>query len=236
MKLLVMAAGRGTRISRYIEGMPKCTVDIGGTRLVEYTIQKFLDMGCVSSIGLVLGYRSEILEEILSGYPVEFYYNYFYEVTNSIASAWFAKDFIDDDMVMMNADVFAEEKIFNILLSEKCREALLLSDSSRKEMADYKFYYEDGQLIKYGKELEGDDISGEYVGIARLSRDFLPEFKARLHSLVKEGRYNMWWEDVIYSFVGERPVHVKDVAGSFWAEVDFIEDYERILEFRKVKK
>lgn len=45
----------------------------------------------------------------------------------------------------------------------------------------------------------------------------------------------MWWEDAIYSFVGERPVHVKDVAGSFWAEVDFIEDYERILEFRKGK-
>lgn len=110
MKLLVMAAGRGTRISRYIEGMPKCTVDIGGARLVEYTIQKFLDMGGISRIGIVLGYRSEILEEILSGYPVEFYYNYFYEVTNSIASAWFAKDFIDDDMVMMNADVFAEEK------------------------------------------------------------------------------------------------------------------------------
>lgn len=232
MKLLVMAAGRGTRISRYIEGMPKCTVDIGDTRLVEYTIQKFLDMGGISRIGIVLGYRSEILEEILSGYPVEFYYNYFYEVTNSIASAWFAKDFIDDDMVMMNADVFAEEKIFDMLLSEECRDALLLSDSSRKEMADYKFYYEDGQLIKFGKELEGDDISGEYGGIARLSKGFLPEFKARLHSLIKEGRYNMWWEDAIYSFVGERPVHVKDVAGSFWAEVDFIEDYERILKFR----
>ena len=30
MKALIMAAGRGTRISRYIEGKPKCTVDIGG--------------------------------------------------------------------------------------------------------------------------------------------------------------------------------------------------------------
>ena len=45
----------------------------------------------------------------------------------------------------------------------------------------------------------------------------------------------MWWEDVLYSFVGERPIYVEDVAGRFWAEVDFIEDYERILEFRNVK-
>ncbi|MCI8780148.1 MAG: phosphocholine cytidylyltransferase family protein [Lachnospiraceae bacterium] len=234
MKALVMAAGRGTRISRYIEGKPKCTVDIGNIRLIEYTIQKLLERD-VDSIGIVLGYQSGILEDILSGYPVEIFYNYFYEVTNSIASAWFAKEFIDDDMIMMNADVFAEESILDRLF-DMGKEAILLSDSSRREMADYKFYYEDNQLIKFGKGLEGKDISGEYVGIARMGRNFLPGFKERLNKLIKEGKYNMWWEDVLYSFVGERPIFVEDVAGNFWAEVDFIEDYERILEFRKERE
>ena len=233
MKALVMAAGRGTRISRYIEGKPKCTVDIGSIRLIEYTIQKLLERD-VDRIGIVLGYQSGILEDILSGYPVEIFYNYFYEVTNSIASAWFAKEFIDDDMVMMNADVFAEESIFDRLFHME-KETVLLSDSSRKGMADYKFYYEDNQLIKFGKELEGEDISGEYVGIAKVSKSFLPEFKERLNNLIKEGKYGMWWEDVLYSFVGERTIYVDDVSGKFWAEGDFIEDYERILEFRKVK-
>ena len=241
MKALIMAAGRGTRISRYIEGKPKCTVDIGDIRLIEYTLEELLSRN-VDKIGVVLGYQAGIMEEILSKYPVEVYYNYFYEVTNSIASAWFAGDFIDDDMLMMNADVFAEESILDQLFDIE-KETVLLSDSSRKEMADYKLaqrelaekYYEDNQLIKFGKELEGKDISGEYVGIARVSRGFVPEFKKRLQSLIKQGKYNMWWEDVLYSFVGERPIYVEDVAGRFWAEVDFIEDYERILEFRNVK-
>ncbi|MCI8377456.1 MAG: phosphocholine cytidylyltransferase family protein [Lachnospiraceae bacterium] len=233
MKALIMAAGRGTRISRYIEGKPKCTVDIGDIRLIEYTLEELLSRN-VDRIGVVLGYQAGIMEEILSKYPVEVYYNYFYEVTNSIASAWFAGDFIDDDMLMMNADVFAEESILDQLFDIE-KETVLLSDSSRKEMADYKLYYEDNQLIKFGKELEGKDISGEYVGIARVSRGFVPEFKKRLQSLIKQGKYNMWWEDVLYSFVGERPIYVEDVAGRFWAEVDFIEDYERILEFRNVK-
>lgn len=233
MKALIMAAGRGTRISRYIEGKPKCTVDIGDIRLIEYTLEELLSRN-VDKIGVVLGYQAGIMEEILSKYPVEVYYNYFYEVTNSIASAWFAGDFIDDDMLMMNADVFAEESILDQLFDIE-KETVLLSDSSRKEMADYKLYYEDNHLIKFGKELEGKDISGEYVGIARVSRGFVPEFKKRLQSLIKQGKYNMWWEDVLYSFVGERPIYVEDVAGRFWAEVDFIEDYERILEFRNVK-
>lgn len=233
MKALIMAAGRGTRISRYIEGKPKCMVDIGGVKLIEYTVQELLERN-INHIGIVLGYRLEELERVLSKYPIAFYYNYFYEVTNSIASAWFARDFIDDDMIMMNADVFAEKDIIDGLFGTG-QETVLLSDSRRKEMADYKLYYEDNQLIKFGKELEGNDISGEYVGIARISKDFLDAFKARLQSLIQKGQYNMWWEDVLYSFVGERPIYVRDVAGKFWAEVDFIEDYERILEFRGVR-
>ena len=32
---------------------------------------------------------------------------------------------------------------------------------TRKETADYKFFYENGVLKKYGKELSGDDITGK---------------------------------------------------------------------------
>jgi choline kinase len=234
MKALIMAAGVGTRISRYIEGKPKCTVDIGDEVLIEYTIKQLKNRG-INDIAMVLGYKSNIIEEILNEHNVKFYYNYFYEVTNSIASAWFAKDFFDEDMIMMNADVFLEEKLLDIIFDEM-KSPVLFSDSSRKEEADYKFYYEDNQLIKFGKELTGDDISGEYVGVAKIHNDYIPGFLERLNELIIAGKYNMWWEDVLYSFVSEKAVYVKDIKGMFWAEVDFIEDYERILEFRGVKQ
>ncbi len=234
MKALIMAAGVGTRISRYIEGKPKCTVDIGDIALIEYTIKQLQARG-IHEIAMILGYKSEVIEEILNGCNVKFYYNYFYEVTNSIASAWFARDFFDDDMIMMNADVFLEEKLLDMVFCEE-RSPVLFSDSSRKEEADYKFYYEDNQLIKFGKELTGDDISGEYVGAAKIYKDFIPSFLNRLNELIVTGKYNMWWEDVLYSFVPERSVYVKDIKGMFWAEVDFIEDYERILEFRGIRR
>lgn len=150
MKALIMAAGKGTRISRYIEGKPKCTVDIGEVKLIEYTIRELHKRG-ITEIAMVLGYQAGFLEELLREYPVKFYYNYFYDVTNSIASVWFAKDFIDEDMIMMNADVFLEEALLDELFLEE-KSPLLFSDSSRKEEADYKFYYEDNQLIKYGKD------------------------------------------------------------------------------------
>jgi len=39
MKVLIMAAGVGSRISRYLQGQPKCCVDVDGKPLIRHTIE-----------------------------------------------------------------------------------------------------------------------------------------------------------------------------------------------------
>lgn len=236
MKALILAAGRGTRISRYLSGKPKCTVDIGGgTCLIRYTAELLRSRG-VEKIGLVLGYQAGAVREALAGLPAAFYTNPFYDVTNSIASAWFAREFLcGDDLLIMNGDVYLEGRLLDRILAVQ-KSPVMFADGSRRETADYKFYYENGLLRKYGKELKGNDISGEYIGIGRFSREFLPDFTARMEEMIGRQEHSVWWENVVYGMTEERPVYVEDVAGHFWAEVDYIEDYERILEHRGVEK
>ena len=233
MKVFILAAGRGTRISRYLSGKPKCTVDIGGMPLIRYTVEMLHSRG-LTDIAISVGYRSEVIEEVLAGCGVRFYRNPFYDVTNSIASAWFAKDFLSgDDILIMNGDVYMEEALLDRILEEK-ESPVMFADESRRETADYKFFYENGILMKYGKELTGEDISGEYIGIGRFSADFMPAFLERMEEMIGRQEHSVWWENVIYSMCGERPVYVRDVDGMFWAEVDYIEDYERILAHRGI--
>lgn len=236
MKVLILAAGRGTRISRYLSGNPKCTVDIGeGQCLIRYTVELLKSRG-IREIGLVLGYKAQVIRDVLKGQDVSFYYNPFYDVTNSIASAWFAKDFLTGgDLLIMNGDVYLEERLLDRILRET-KSPVMFADESRKETADYKFYYENGILKKYGKELEGGDITGEYIGIGRFAEEFLPGFVRRMEEMIDRQEHSVWWENVIYSMTEEQPVYVEDVDGHFWAEVDYIEDYERILEHRGVEK
>ncbi len=233
MKVLLLAAGRGTRISRYLSGNPKCTVEIGeGKKLIEYTIEMFNKKG-ITDIAMVLGYNEQAIRDVLKDYEVEYYYNPFFDVTNSIASAWFAKDFLntDDDILIMNADVFMEEKLFDHVIA--CEDSpVMFADGSRKEEADYKFKYVNGILKKYGKELEGDDITGEYVGIGKFDGKFMKTFLVQLENMIKEQKHGVWWENVVYELSEKQPVRVEDIEGMFWAEVDYIEDYERIAKFR----
>ena len=65
MKAILMAAGKGTRISRHIDGKPKCTVDLGyGTPLVNYTVE-LLKKNRIDDIILVLGYCGDIIKKIV---------------------------------------------------------------------------------------------------------------------------------------------------------------------------
>lgn len=233
MRALIMAAGKGTRISRHIGGRPKCTLNIGeGLTLIEDTVEK-LKGGGISEIALVVGYQADVIRDLLADQQVTFFHNPFFDVTNSIASAWFAMDFIsDDDILILNGDVYFEEAILDMILATTLN-PVLFSDETRKEEADYKLYYENGQLLKYGKELQGNDITGEYIGIARINSNLLTLFRERLRVLIDAQKHDCWWEDVLYSLSKEVPVHVKDVGGLFWGEVDYIEDYNRIMEYRK---
>ena len=232
MKVLLLAAGRGTRISRYLSGNPKCTVNIGDCKLIQYTIDMLHRKG-ITEIAMVTGYRAEVIRNTLNDDSIKYYYNPFFDVTNSIASAWFAKDFLkgDDDVVIMNADVYLEKALLDKIMECK-KSPVMFADNSRKEEADYKFKYENGLLEKYGKELEGNDITGEYIGAGKFSKEFMSEFIETLDSMINTQQHSVWWENIIYNMVGSRDVYIEEVNGLFWAEVDYIEDYKRILEFR----
>lgn len=233
MKALIFAAGRGTRISRYLNGNPKCTVHIGNEPLIHYTVRLLQKHG-VTDIALVVGYQQQAVRDVLKDVSVTFYDNPFFDVTNSIASAWFARDFIaGDDILFMNGDVFMEESLLDELLRQNCTGSVLFSDESRKEEADYKLYYENGRLLKYGKELTGANVTGEYIGVARIDRGFVPQFSQRLNEMIDSQQHGVWWENVLYSLSDRQFVEVRDISGQFWAEVDYIEDYERIAEFVK---
>ncbi len=229
MKILIMAAGYGSRISRHLQNQPKCCVDINGKPLIRYTFELLKRKG-ITNIGLVSGYQEKFIHHALEGFQYTRYFNPFYRVTNSIASAWFARDFfVGEDMIIMNGDVFLEDSILDTLLEESMS-PLMLADSSRVVDADYRLNWEGNILKKYGKDLSNDETTGEYVGIARLSREYLVEFRQNIFDHISKENYNFWWEDVIYRTIDNGAVvNVKDIKGSFWAEIDYIEDYQRII-------
>ncbi len=234
MKAVIMAAGRGTRISRHIQGKPKCCVEFDGEPIIRRMLRMLKSRG-IHDIAVITGYQSGEVIKAIQPYQVAMFLNPFYDVTNSIASLWFAREFFaqPDDTIIINGDLFIEEALLDVLLQEK-RSPVFLADTSRIEEADYRFNWKDDVLRLYGKELTNEETTGEYVGIGMFDKSFFIKFITKLDEMINTQQSGKWWEDIFYAFVGTGTrIYIKDIKGIFWAELDYVEDYNRVVEYQK---
>jgi len=228
MKVIIMAAGVGSRLAGISNDQPKCLLRAGGESLIKRIVRLCNQKG-LFNIHVVTGYKSEKIKEEL-GYSVNYVENPTYRSTNSIFSLWLAKEHLAGDVLLMNADIFFEEDILNMALDQR-EDAVMLADSTRIIGADYRFAFKNNTIVRYGKGLSNYETDGEYVGIVRISKYFINDFVKRLKSIISDGMVNKWWEEVLYSFIEDgKAIHYHDVKGTFWTEIDYLTDYIRLQE------
>jgi len=235
MKAILMAAGIGSRLSRVVN-KPKSILDIDGIPLIRRTVSLLQNAGI--EVAVVVGYKKELISNALDGLNVTLFHNPFYRVTNSMGSLWLAKEFIspNEPLILGNADVFWTEDILDLLTNDQ-RDAVMLSDKTRVDVGDFFFQTDSNNaIVAYGKTLERHERDCEYVGLAKLSASFVNGFIQRLEKCVENEEYTLWWENVLYHHNSEFPIYALDVDGRFWGEIDYIEDYERIVNHIKTQR
>lgn len=233
MKAILLAAGRGTRISRMIKEIPKCVLPVDGVPLIRRSVMMLLEKNIQPIV--CVGYCKEKIYEALDGLNVTYYYNPFYNVTNSIASLWFARGELTEDTIIMNGDVYIDDDILNLIIKTK-KDCALMVDTGRTVEGDYFLKLENGFIRKYGKDLPLIDRTGEYVGIGKIKEKFLSEFLEKLDYLIGNQQHQLWWENILYSLVEEKNIDTIDIKGMFWSEIDYFDDYQRILAYTNIEK
>ena len=156
---------------------------------------------------------------------VAYFENPDFHSTNSIKSLWYAKDLLEDNVLLLNGDLYYEHVILDYAINQT-NPVVMLADSTRIDNADYRFSFSDDQIDQFGKHLTNQETDGEYIGIVRIDQCFIKTFKQTLEEMITAGKSNIWWEDVLYSFIAKKiPIYYFDVAGTFWSEVDTLQDY-----------
>lgn len=226
MKAIIMAAGIGSRLENISGNRPKCLIEMDGISLISRSVSLLAAQG-ITDITVITGYKSELVQQELQK-RVSYLRNPYFEVTNSIASLWLAKELLHDDLILMNADLYYETAVLDTALAQSGN-AVMLSDSTRIIDADFRFGVDGDRILKTGNQLTDLETDCEYVGIVRIDKRFVERFRLRLEQMIKSGDFRNWWEGVLYSFIDEGvAITHKDVEGAFWSEVDNLEDYNRL--------
>ena len=223
MTYIFLIAGKGTRLHPLTLTYPKTLFKLDETTTVfERMVSLIQKYDQSARIIAVTGFEHKKIEALVK--YVEFIHNPFYAVTNSIASLWFAREYLQGDVVLINGDiVMSDEAVRDILCNPKEKPVVLL-DSSIKKDGDYNVQVNGDKVVVMSKGL--DEYCGEYAGVAMLPADVVPRYREELEKMIEEGLYDQWYEDVLVQmiFKDNFSLYYVDVSNYEWTEIDQVGD------------
>ena len=229
---IILAAGMGRRMGEAGADQPKGFLQLGGETLVERSIRCLREAG-MRRIVIVAGFRAETYAELAARQPeVEVVSNTDYASTESMASLACALDVVDSDFLLLESDLFYEPRALQAVLDHEADDVVLISDPTG---ATDEVWVEapGGCLRKLSKDRsELKEVSGEYVGVLRISRPLAALMRAAYEAFVAQfGHGRMAYEtDALVLAARTRPVRVCLVPDLLWGEVDYDQHYRRLRE------
>jgi L-glutamine-phosphate cytidylyltransferase len=230
MKAVILAAGVGKRLWPVTQHRPKCLIEIGGQSLLSRYLASLASVG-VRRADIVVGYKQEMIRAAVetesSGVRVNFLVNeHFYR--GSISSLWVARTALDDDLIIMDADVLFHREILRRLVQSFYPNALLMDDSVKQTGEECMVVAEGGRVIALTKKMPSRyDHAGEGVGFLKVRHEDTPYVVASLRTFIDREAWQMEYEDALIEFFREVKVGYEVIGGLPWTEIDFPEDVEK---------
>ena len=228
MKAFILAAGVSRRLYPETYNIPKCLLDVGGKPIINYQLEALQNIG-IDSVTMIIGYHREMLIDHLkrsfTDINFNFIINHHYFETNTAYSVYLGSDILKSDShLLMNADViYPPELITRIIEAEN--ETVLAVDIKKCGREEVKVIEgNNNRITAIGKELIEENCLGEFLGVAKLSKEFNQKFADSLTRLINAGGKSDYFEAGMHPLLEKTDVHYCDVSDLPCLEIDFIED------------
>lgn len=250
MKVIILAAGQGTRLRPLTDDRPKCMVEVNGKSIIERQLDTMHVCGIRDEdITIICGYRSDVLKTRFKNTTINFIVNDQYDLTNMVCSLMCARNLMaaEEDIIISYGDIIYGELVFQRILAAEDDASVIVDDgwyeywSQRCENplddAETLMFDQDDYLTEIGqKTTELAKVQSQYIGLMRFRGDGLKAMLAL--SAEAERRSNngealwrttrnyakMYMTDLLQGLIDEgnklRAVHIQ----RGWFEIDDCED------------
>ncbi len=240
MRAIILAAGRGSRLSQSQgSALPKCLLKFGGITLLERHL-RLLQAAGVQEVVMALGFERQAIEVELArlagaGLPsVEIFVNERFTL-GSVLTVHVVADAMrrGGDVLLMDADVLYDARIMQALAGGAAPSNRILIDRDFEPGDEpVKVCVHNGTPVELRKQVAADlpyDTIGESVGFFRFDEHGARRLADLVADYVDSGRLNMPHEEALRDLILERSqiFQLVDVTGAPWVEIDFPADVER---------
>ena len=242
MKVIILAAGQGTRLRPYSDNIPKCMVEMAGKPLLLHQLDSMkvckISMDDVAIVG---GYKIDILKKL----KLKVFENPQYTSTNMVSTLFCAREFMKqgEDLIISYGDIIYEPKVLKSLL--ECSDPICITADKEWErlwrlrmdnpLLDAETFIMDKQCYvqELGKKPRSNtEVEAQYMGLIKVRSDMVEKFLNIYDAMDKSINYdgkdykNMYMTSFIQYLI-DAGWNVKAcLVENGWLEVDTVEDLD----------
>ena len=177
-----------------------------------------------SNILIVVGYKAELFERYASD-KITLIANEEFEFTASMGSLALARDYVNEDFLLIESDTFFERKVIERLCDERTGNCLTMTEESGSGDECY-VETKNGFVTKISKDRHRVcRFEGEMIGVSRISTN---TFERMLQAWEEADNPYLNYEYLLMDVTDaiDRPVVM--LKNLIWGDVDCMEDFKKL--------
>lgn len=225
MKALILNSGLGSRMGVLTSEHPKCMTEISPREtILSRQLRQIAEAG-IEEVVITTGLFDSVLVNYCQGLdlPLKFTFvkNPLYRETNYIYSIYCARDYLQDDILLMHGDLVFENEVFDRVLASPVS-CMTVSSTLPLPEKDFKAVVRGGQVLKVGVEFFNEAMAAQ--ALYHLKNEDWRVWLDQIIAFCEAGNTKVYAENALNSLEGAANIAALDVQDLLCAEIDNPED------------
>lgn len=225
MKALILNSGLGSRMGVLTSEHPKCMTEISSNEtILSRQLRQFASAG-IEDVVITTGYYDSVLVKYCNSLELPlhiiFVKNPVYDQTNYIYSIYCARDYLDDDIILMHGDLVYENEVFDRIVGSPVS-CMVVSSTLPLPEKDFKARVVDGKVMQVGVDIFNEAMEAQ--ALYKLLRHDWKIWLGKIVEFCENDERNVYAENALNELNGAANIVALDVENLLCSEIDNPED------------
>lgn len=225
MKALILNSGLGSRMGVLTSEHPKCMTEISSHETILSRQLKQIAEAGIEDVAITTGYYDSVLVNYCNSLdlPLHFAFvkNPIYDKTNYIYSIYCAREYLDEDIILMHGDLVFENEVFDKVLAFP-GSCMTVSSTLPLPEKDFKAVVKDGMVMKVGVEFFNEAMEAQ--ALYKLNKEDWKVWLGKIIEFCETEKTKVYAENALNELNGAANIHALDVENLLCSEIDNPED------------
>ncbi len=232
MKAVIFNSGLGKRMGDLTKNNHKSMVRLSNNETIfERQIRLLSECG-IKDFLITTGPFEEQLKAVASLFPdlnFTFVRNPIYDKTNYIYSMYLARQYFDDDVIMLHGDLVFDRKLMHDILADPRSNLATVNHNKSLPEKDFKARIINGKIVEVGINIF-DNNCFAFQPCYKLSKENIQKWLANVSSFIDRGIDGVYAENAFNEISDSIPIEEFSYENYYIDEVDTPEDLKRVSE------